>query len=436
MDVNKAAEDNVKLIDDLLKKGDKLVESFEQTIQNTHTKKDKMEQEADNVTHELNNDMNIAIQAIRDKYAKNIDIVAEKRASCAKQAIAHLGHLEMQKTTTESAMIGLQTLKQHGHATQLANMAQDITSKSEEWCHTKASEFDTNITFNIQRGEVYNDKIVFAKVDIQNLRDTTSIKRPKTIKHVKPTVVKKKKLNKIDRVWDLAVTNSNKVVAKDWNNPAYLYDKDLTLKTTFGKRCAHIATDDEEIYLTSQTDTVSIYHQDGTHSRDLKLPTLKQCRGITVNSRGELVICDWSTRVVYHVESTTGRIMAQSAVFKNPLCVAVNSKDVVIVSDNSSHSVVGITRDGTELFMYWTHGNGQNQLKWPNGLCTDTADNIIVADCSNHRVHLLGPDGKFIKYLLTESDGLLNPGAVAVDNEGQLLVGDHCGNIWVVKYTE
>ncbi|CAH1801311.1 unnamed protein product [Owenia fusiformis] len=354
MDVHKAALDNMKLIDELLVKGDKLVQNYEKSIQNTHTKKDIMEQEADDVTNELNNDMNTAIQAIRDKYTKNIDSVAEKRATCAKQAIAHLGHLEMQKATTESIMSQLLTLKQHGHDTQLANMTQDISSKSKEWSQPKDFDFDNGITFKIHRGEVFDDKIVFGKVDINILRNIS-----KTVRLCeRPTLLRKVKSNLQD-VSDLAVTDNNETVANGYGTPASVYDKEFTLKTTFGKGFYRATCKSNNIYLTRGTDTVNVYSQDGTHSRDIKIPSLGTCSGIAVNSRGELVICDAGTKTVYHVDSATSRIMTKSepGTLNRPLYVAVNSKDVMLVSDNGAHCVVGLTRDSKELFRYGTEGS-------------------------------------------------------------------------------
>ncbi|CAH1797088.1 unnamed protein product [Owenia fusiformis] len=431
VDVHKAAVNNMELIDELLEKGDKLVQNFEESIQNTHKKKDIMEQEADDVTHELNNDMNTAIQAIRDKYTKHIDLVAEKKATCAKQAVAHLGHLHMQKATTESTMSQLRALKQHGHDTQLANMANDISSKSKEWSELKDYELDNYIKFKIHRGEVFDDRIVFGKVDIDILRYISETLRLCE----KPTVLKKVKSN-VGNVWDLDVTDNNETVANGSGKSASVYDKDLTLKTTFGKGFYNATCKSNDIYLTSETDTVHVYSKDGTHSRDIRIPSLGKCRGLVVNSRGELVICDTCTKNVYHVESATSKILTKSnlGTLNRPLYVAVNSKDVVLVSDIDGHCVVGMTRDGNELFRYGTLGNGQNQLYHPWGLCTDRANNIIVADSRNHRVHLLSPDGKFIKYLLQASDGLERPYAVAVDKEGQLLVGDNKGYIWHIKY--
>ncbi|CAH1796607.1 unnamed protein product [Owenia fusiformis] len=427
VDIYKAAKDNIKLIDELLTKGSKLIASYEQSIQNIHTKKNKIEQEADDVTNELNNDMNTAIQAIWKKYTMEINLVAEKRAICDKQAEAHLAHLQMQKAITESAMSQLFALKQHGNDTQLANIAQDIISKSKEWSNPKDSDFDNNITFKIQRGEVLDDKIVFGKVDINILRAMNR-------KIPKPTIVRKVRQNA--QIWDIAVTSKNEAISTCSGGLAKVYNKDLTLKGTFGVGFYNVTTKGNEIYLTSGTDTVSIYNQECMHSRKIKTPTLKSYTEIAVNSRGELVTYDRSTKAVCHVESATGRILTKSQSFSEPVYLAVNSHDVVIVSYMLENCVVGLTRDGKELFRYGPCENGQNQLNCPKGLCTDTANNIIVADFFNNRVHLLSPDGKFIRFLLTGSDGLYLPTCLVTDNDGHLLVGDSNSYIWVVKYTD
>lgn len=52
------------------------------------------------------------------------------------------------------------------------------------------------------------------------------------------------------------------------------------------------------------------------------------------------------------------------------------------------------------LSKYGTYGVSKDRMLQPYGVCTDAFGYIFVADNHNHRIHLLGPDGKFIRYIL------------------------------------
>ncbi|CAH1786958.1 unnamed protein product, partial [Owenia fusiformis] len=358
--IQQAEVDNAKRIDELLKKGETLVKSLEQSIQSTHAKRLKMEQEADSVSHKLDDDMNLAIKAIHDNYTKNINLVAEKRALRNEQALAHLEHLHVQKATTESTMSQLRTVKQQGNNQQLSDMSQEIIVKSIELT-TKPTitEFEANNEFQINRVKVFDDRILFGDVNIHNvstieqqLPSPTEIKK-KTMSPKISRIFKKVMKNGMTNAQDLAVTNNGDIIVNGWQTPGHIYDSHLTLKNTFGTGFTNVTSKNNEILFTSDSDTVHIYNQDGRHNRDLMVPRLKSCQGIAVNSKEELVICDPGTKSVYHIDSSTGAILTKSkSNFNCPIFVAINSKDEAIVSDYAANCVVGMTRDGNELFRY------------------------------------------------------------------------------------
>ena len=59
---------------------------------------------------------------------------------------------------------------------------------------------------------------------------------------------------------------------------------------------------------------------------------------------------------------------------------------------------------------------------------------LFIADSDNHRVHLLLPDGKFSCFILNHQHKISHPVTVAIDNKGNLVVGEAFGHLKVFKY--
>jgi hypothetical protein len=69
-------------------------------------------------------------------------------------------------------------------------------------------------------------------------------------------------------------------------------------------------------------------------------------------------------------------------------------------SDDTANLVI-LSSSGCVKSVY----HGQNLKKFfPSDVACDSRCNILVADLFNHRIHLLSPDGEFLKYLLTEDE--------------------------------
>ena len=59
------------------------------------------------------------------------------------------------------------------------------------------------------------------------------------------------------------------------------------------------------------------------------------------------------------------------------------------------------------------------------GLVCDANDNIIIAETHNNKISLLGSDGKLIRTLLTEKDGIKLPWSLCLDKLGRLWMGQN-----------
>lgn len=71
----------------------------------------------------------------------------------------------------------------------------------------------------------------------------------------------------------------------------------------------------------------------------------------------------------------------------------------------------------------------------PRGICVDKNDNILLADCARHRVSVFDPTGHFIRHLLTEEDGLLEPTAMCVIDSSTIAVKDSSVGVKIFQFT-
>lgn len=89
---------------------------------------------------------------------------------------------------------------------------------------------------------------------------------------------------------------------------------------------------------------------------------------------------------------------------------------------------------GKFLRQYGQHGPGDGQLDHPYGICADRYNHIIVSDTWNNRIQLLSEDGKFVNTLLNKENGIEWPQAVAVDDQGHLIIVEQHGLVKIYQY--
>ncbi|CAH1796952.1 unnamed protein product [Owenia fusiformis] len=164
---------------------------------------------------------------------------------------------------------------------------------------------------------------------------------------------------------------------------------------------------------------------------------LKEPCGITVNSKGQLLVADYANKCVY-IHNENGSVLHTVLNLNNnwPIYICVNQSDDIIVSDFKAHCIKVLNSHGRVKHIYGTIGPDQGLLNGPLGVCTDSHGHIIVADYNNHAVHLLTPDARFKCYLLTREDGIESPRAVAIDGNGHLVVTELSGMVKIFKYIE
>ena len=225
-------------------------------------------------------------------------------------------------------------------------------------------------------------------------------------------------------------------------NGKYLTDFGSTGKNGLGSPYDITFMKDGNVAITDyEFEEVKLFTTKGEYLTSIK-DHFKYPRGITTNSKGQLIVVDCGLRQVIILNSLTGEIIFCISgkdkegcdLFTDPYYVTVTNRDTIIVTDWAAPNIKVFSSDGKHLANYGTYGIRQDQVLQPYGVCTDAFGYIFVADNKNHRIHLLMPDGRFHKFLLSKQDGLWHPMALAINNSGHLVLTESLGKVKVFKY--
>jgi DNA-binding beta-propeller fold protein YncE len=120
--------------------------------------------------------------------------------------------------------------------------------------------------------------------------------------------------------------------------------------------------------------------------------------------------------------------------------IAVNKDNSrIAVAYESSHCVHVFNTDGDLLLTYGSEGSGQGQLSAPEGLAFLDEKDLVIADCSNHRICIVNTTtGTLVKTFGNYGNGnreFCFPHGVHVDDDCNIIVSD-CDNHRVQVFTK
>ena len=181
---------------------------------------------------------------------------------------------------------------------------------------------------------------------------------------------------------------------------------------------------------------------------------------VAVDSFGNVYVADMSNNSIRKITpnglvstvaglaglSGTTDGVAANARFNHPFALTVDSGGNIYVSDTANNAIRKITPDGAVTTIAGlpgyagnTDGNGDSaRFSAPQGLATDAAGNIYVADTGNNSIRKITPTGTVATLPIptvitgdktTNGAPLNSPDGLAVDSAGNIYVadtGNHC----------
>ena len=153
----------------------------------------------------------------------------------------------------------------------------------------------------------------------------------------------------------------------------------------------------------------------------------------TINSKGNILICDWNNDRIQIFDSkgkfisTFGSTGFENGQFSHPTGITVNSKGEILVCDRDNHRIQIFDSEGNFILTFGSEGYGNGQFFDPEGICVDFNDNIYICDYGNNRIQVFDSKGKFISTFGSYGyrDGQLNePIGIAINSKGNIIVSE------------
>ena len=142
----------------------------------------------------------------------------------------------------------------------------------------------------------------------------------------------------------------------------------------------------------------------------------------------------------FHVKSVLsfGKVGSGDGMFKYPLGVVVTDKDEILVADCNNHRVQLFDSNGTFLRSFGHKGENAGEFNSPFGIAIDKGRKIFVADQHNHRVQIFSSEGRHLGSFGGKGSldsQLLHPWGLSLDSTGNIIVADK-GNKLIKIFTQ
>ena len=129
----------------------------------------------------------------------------------------------------------------------------------------------------------------------------------------------------------------------------------------------------------------------------------------------------------FHPVLKFGKKGTNKAELNWPSGVAVTAKDEIIVADCGNHRLQVFSKEGNYLRTIGKKGSGDYDFIKPSGVAIDIENNLIVLDKGNGRVQMFSEDGEFRSSFASrgkDNGQLENPQGIALDANGNIIVTD------------
>ena len=163
----------------------------------------------------------------------------------------------------------------------------------------------------------------------------------------------------------------------------------------------------DNLFVVDMTGRVQKFSPDGKFLLSWQMPEtdLGKPKGMCRDQEGNIVVLEPHYQRVNHF-TPDGKLVTQWGVHGTnageltlPRAIAVDTKGNVIVSEYTLvDRVQKFSAFGKGFLTTWgTPGLAVGEFNRAEGVCTDVADRIYVADSCNHRIQIFSPEGKFLR---------------------------------------
>ena len=115
---------------------------------------------------------------------------------------------------------------------------------------------------------------------------------------------------------------------------------------------------------------------------------------------GKVYVPEFVADRIRIIDAKTGRILGtigDSSIFDAPAAIAVASDGIIYVADFYHHRIVVLSPDGRVLRFIGSKGDSSGEFFYPTDINIGEDDNLYIADAYNHRVQVFSREGQFQK---------------------------------------
>lgn len=246
----------------------------------------------------------------------------------------------------------------------------------------------------------------------------------------------------------VAVNAQNDIIVADTNNHRIqIFDKEGRFKFQFGEcgkrdgqllypnRVAVVRTSGDIIVTErSPTHQIQIYNQYGQFVRKFGANILQHPRGVTVDSKGRIVVVECKVMRVI-IFDQAGNVLQKFGCSKHlefPNGVVVNDKQEIFISDNRAHCVKVFNYEGAFIRQI----GGEGITNYPIGVGINSAGEILIADNHNNfNLTIFTQDGNLVSALESKVKHA-QCFDVALMDDGSVVLASKDYRLYIYRYVQ
>lgn len=224
----------------------------------------------------------------------------------------------------------------------------------------------------------------------------------------------------------------------------FMCDETLDKKTKFSQiilaGSVAFLSDQRIVAICRNQDTVNFFSKDAIFIKAFKAGFSPMC--LVVNSRNELLVSDPGSKCV-HVFNTSGELLSTFAsssdayTLRWPMYLGLFSNDDVVVGDCHAQTVMRFSAKHKHEYTYKMRTHGGNTLLRPHGLTCSQSD-LFIVDTTMDTVEVFSRNDSFIQTIIPAEEGTqIKPKCLAMSKQHNLfVVGGRLGVVRVYRVTE